>query len=71
MIGYSYYRTDGWSSDASVWQDNEGDTMKVRTKASGEVYGISQSFDCNFDSMAEASKQLQEWGYRFIGTETS
>jgi len=68
MMGYSYYGTDGWS-DADIWQDDEGDTMRVQSKANGQVRGHGNSFDFERDSMEAACAQLREWGYRFIGSE--
>lgn len=68
MMGYSYYDQQGFAS-ASVWTDNEGDTMKVRCHKSGTVRGTGDDFDFDAANMTEASKQLQEWGYRFVGQE--
>jgi len=68
MLGYSYYDSQGFAS-ASIWRDKDGDTMRVRCHKSGKVVCTGDDFDCEATNMAEASKQLQEWGYRFCGHE--
>lgn len=69
MLGPSYYDANGWAS-ASIWSDNQGDTMRVKSHQSGKVHGVGDHFDFDAENMTEASQKLQGWGYRFIGHES-
>jgi hypothetical protein len=65
---FSYYDSNG-RSPAAIYQDNEGDTIRLTSDVHGKAYGAGNDFDFQRDTMTEACEQLRAWGYKYVGEE--
>ena len=48
--------------DGSIWEDNEGNEMRIN-KVEGGFYGDNGDFDFLRETEEETVKQLKKWGY--------
>lgn len=49
------------------WISDEHGIMTLIVEPDGEVYGRCDNFDFEKDNKLDAAKQLEKWGFRYLG----